>query len=62
MLICNDNVKTVIFYHRRNKNDKTQLGKLIKNLILLIGQDELIRRTGGERRTIEFVPQELHEN
>lgn len=62
MLICNDIVKTVIFYHRRNKNDKTQLGKLIKNLILLIGQDELIRRTGGERRTIEFVPQELHEN
>lgn len=62
MLICNDNVKTVIFYHRRNKNDKTQLGKLIKNLILLIGQDELIRRTGGERRTIEFVPQEPHEN
>ena len=62
MLICNDNVKTVIFYHRRNKNDKTQLEKLIKNLILLIGQDELIRRTGGERRTIEFVPQELHEN
>lgn len=35
------------------------LGKLIKNLILMMGQDELIRRTGGVNKTIEFIPQTI---
>lgn len=57
MFICNENVQTKIFYYRKNQEDKTVLGKLIRNLILIMGQDELIRRTGGVHKTIEFVPQ-----
>ena len=59
LLICNDNVQTKIFYYRKNKDDKKNLGKLIKNLVLMIGQEELIRRTGGINRTIEFIPQTI---
>ena len=36
-----------------------KLGKLIKNLVKIIGQDELVRRTGGSHKTIEFIPQTL---
>lgn len=61
LFICNDNVQTKIFYHRKNKDDKKVLGILIKNLIKIMGQDELIRRTGGAHKTIEFIPQTLHE-
>lgn len=57
MFICNDNVQTKIFYYRKSQEDKTELGKLIRNLILIMGQEELIRRTGGVHKTIEFVPQ-----
>lgn len=59
LFICNDNVQTKIFYHRKSRDDKTALGKLIKNLVKIIGQDELIRRTGGACKTIEFIPQTL---
>lgn len=59
MLICNDNVQTKIFYHRKNADDKKSLGKMIKNLIGVMGQEELIRRTGGVHKTIEFIPQAL---
>ena len=59
MLICNDNVQTKIFYHRKNADDKKSLGKMIKNLIGVMGQEELIRRTGGVHKTIEFIPQTL---
>lgn len=59
MFICNDNVQTKIFYYRENEDDKRALGKLIKNLILMMGQDELIRRTGGVNKTIEFIPQTI---
>lgn len=62
LLICNDNVQTKIFYHRKNADDKTALGKLIKNLVRIMGQDELIRRTGGVCKTIEFIPQTLSDN
>jgi hypothetical protein len=48
-LILNDNVYTTIFY--MNKND---LKRKIANLVKVIGQDELIRRTGGSTKTIEF--------
>ena len=30
--ICNDNVQTKIYYHRKTEFDKSELGKLIKNL------------------------------
>lgn len=41
-LILNDNVKTTIFYV-----NKDVMGQQIANLVKVIGQDELIRRTGG---------------
>ena len=50
---------TNIFYHREYENDKRELKRKITNLVKIIGQDELIRRTGGITRTIEFIPQEL---
>jgi len=61
MFICNDNVLTKIFYYRQYENDKRSLGKLIKNLVLIMGQEELIRRTGGAHKSIEFIPQTIHE-
>ena len=60
-LICNDNVKTKIYYYQEYAHDKRTLGKLIKNLVYIMGPDELIRRTGGPHKTIEFIPQTLHE-
>lgn len=62
LLICNENVQTKIFYHRKHIDDKTTLGKQIKNLVKIMGPDELIRRTGGTHKTIEFIPQSLHED
>lgn len=50
-LILNDNVQTVIFYM-----DKDDYGRKIANLVKVIGQDELIRRTGGITKTITFTP------
>lgn len=60
MFISNDNVQTKIFYYRKTENDKTELGKIIRNLIRIIGQEELVRRTGGLHKTIEFIPQSLN--
>lgn len=48
-LILNDNVKTVIFYL-----DSDDLKSKVANLVKVIHQDELIRRTGGSAKTIEF--------
>ena len=59
LLICNDNVQTKIYYYREDEDDKKVLGKLIQNLMLIMGQDELIRRTGGAHKTIEFIPQTI---
>lgn len=43
-------------------NDKLiehiQIGRKIANLVKVIGQDELIRRTGGSTKTIEFKQQQ----
>lgn len=61
LFICNDNVQTKIYYYRKNEDDKKVLGKLIKNLIKVIGSDELVRRTGGAHKTIEFIPQTVSE-
>ena len=52
-LILHDNVHTTIFYP-----DKKELGKKITNLVKVIGQDELIKRTGGSTKTIEFKSQQ----
>lgn len=52
-LILNDNVKTTIFYH-----NKDAMGQQIANLVKVIGQDELIKRTGGSTKTIEFKQQQ----
>lgn len=55
-LILNDNVHTTIFYH-----NKDAMGQQIANLVKVIGQDELIKRTGGSTKTIEFVLQKAME-
>ena len=52
-LILNDNVYTTIFYY--SKND---LSLKIANLVKVLGQDELIKRTGGSTKTIEFKLQQ----
>jgi len=52
-LILNDNVYTTIFYY--NKND---LSSKIANLVKVLGQDELIKGTGGSTKTIEFKLQQ----
>ena len=46
-----DRFKSTIFYH-----SKEALGKLIANLVKVIGEEELIRRTDGNNRTIVFQP------
>lgn len=51
-LMLNDNVHTVIFYH-----DKQAMKQQIANLVKVIGQEELIKRTGGKAKTIEFRAQ-----
>ncbi len=50
--ILNDNVYTIIFYFNR-----IDLSVKIANMVRAIGPDELIRRTGGATKTIEFRPQ-----
>ena len=59
-LILNDNVYTTIYYHKtyddngNDDNGRIDLGSKIANLVKVIGKDELIRRTGGSTKTIEF--------
>lgn len=48
-LILANNVQTTIFY-----TDKMDYGRKIANLVKVIGQDELIKRTGGNKKTIMF--------
>lgn len=48
-LILNDNVQTTIFYM-----DKKDYGRKIMNLVKILTQDELIKRTGGATKTITF--------
>ncbi len=52
-LILNDNVYTTIFYY-----NKDVMGQQIANLVKVIGQDELINRTGGSTKTISFEAQQ----
>ncbi len=55
-LILNDNVNTTIYFYLRN-GSKEDLGNKIANLSKVIGQDELIKRTGGKNPSIKFVKQ-----
>lgn len=48
-LIMENGAQTTIFYH----NKKT-LGNQIANLVKVIGEEELIKRTDGKKRTIVF--------
>ena len=63
-LLLNDNVYTTIFYCKKKDNSgnydngRKDYGEKIKNLVKVIGSDELRRRTGGGNRTIEFRLQE----
>lgn len=52
-LILNENVYTTIFYLNRDV-----MGQQIANLVKIIGQDELIRRTGEEVRQLNFDSRE----
>lgn len=58
--ILHDNVDTTIFYYERidekgvSDNGRTELGRKIANLVKVIGQEELIKRTGGSTKTIDF--------
>ena len=49
-LIMMENTKTHIYYHNREA-----LAKQIENLVKVIGEENLIRKTGGKERTIEFI-------
>ena len=51
--ILADRVQTTIFYV-----DRTDYGKKITNLVKVIGQDELIRRTGGKTKTFQKITKE----
>ena len=50
-LIMQEYTKTTIFYH-----SKEALGKQIANLVAVVGEDELIRRTDTGTQTIFFEP------
>lgn len=50
--ILNDKIKTIIFYHSKEAYEQQ-----IKNLVKVIGQDELIKQTGGLAGSIKFVKQ-----
>ena len=53
--ILNDNVQTKIYYYQKKENDKSNFSSKISNLIRIIKQKELIRRTsGGLHNTITF--------
>lgn len=56
-LILNDNVYTTIFYYSEDRSEKRELGNKIANLTRIIGEDELIKRTAGEAKTILFKMQ-----
>lgn len=51
-LILRDDVNTKIFYHNDNAR-----GKLIKNMVKIIGQDELVKRTTYPNNSIVLIKQ-----
>ncbi len=58
-LILSETVHTTIYYYAEYDNDKRDLYQKIANLNKIIGQKNLIRKTGGSVKTIEFVPQKM---
>lgn len=64
-LILNDNIYVTIYYCKLQNekgefdNGEKDLSSKIANLVKVIGQEELIRRTGGSTKTIEFKLQDL---
>lgn len=52
LILCDD-INTTIFYHNRK-----QYSQQIINLVKMIGQAELIKRTGGKTKTITFREQQ----
>ena len=63
-LILNDNVHTTVFYCKKKDkngnydNGRKDYGQKLTNLVKVIGQEELIKRTGGGTKTIEFKLQQ----
>lgn len=63
-LILNDNVHTIIYYCKKKDangnydNGGKDYGQKLANLVKVIGQNELIKRTGGGTKTIEFKLQQ----
>ncbi len=51
-MILSPYAQTIIYYL-----DKKDFGRKITNLVRVIGPDELVKRTGGESKTIVFKPQ-----
>lgn len=51
-LILHEGANTTIYYHNQEA-----LSRLITNLVKVIGEDELISRTGGYRGSIKFKQQ-----
>lgn len=51
-LILNDNVRSYIYYH-----DHEAFADKISNLVKIIGEEELIKRTSGKHQTIFFISQ-----
>lgn len=51
-MILHKGANTTIYYHNQES-----LGRMITNLVKVIGEDELIRRTGGSNASIKFIQQ-----
>lgn len=51
LILC-EGANTTIYYHNQEA-----LGRMITNLVKVIGEDELIRRTGGSNASIKFIQQ-----
>ena len=51
-LLLHESVNTTIYYHNQEA-----LSRLIANLVKVIGEDELISRTGGYHGSIKFKQQ-----
>lgn len=51
-LILHEGANTIIYYHNQEA-----LSRLITNLVKVIGEDELISRTGGYHGSIKFIQQ-----
>lgn len=51
LILC-EWINVTIYYHNQEA-----LGRMIANLVKVIGEDELIRRTGGSNASIKFIQQ-----